>query len=431
VNSLEVAEDLLDVRGANFSDRLVIPMGGELVGFNNALSLSQYGDRVRAERKLFHRLFGTQSAIKQFVPLLSSEIYKLLENIALNSHEAPDKIGRTMGAISLRIAYGYELQDEPQQDPYLAMFETVATNFAISTAPATFMVNIVPALRYWPQWLPGGGFRITAKAWAKQLHGTIDDGYNYVKSQMAAGIAEKCFVTNSLEEQLHDDYLIKWAAASIQVGGADTTAAQLEGFLLAMSLYPDVQAAAQKELDAVVGTERLPDISDRGQLPYVDALCKEVLRWHVCLPTAIPHCAREDFIYERGGDTKPMLIPKGAGVIPNVWKMTHDPEHYANPMVFDPTRFIATPARSAELDPTRICFGFGRRICPGRLLADTALFMACSSILAVFNVSKARENGKCVLPRLGQTAGTVSHVLPFKCSVEPRSTQALNLVRNG
>jgi hypothetical protein len=50
-----------------------------------------------------------------------------------------------MGAISIRIAYGYELEDGPQEDPYLAMFKTVADNFAISKAPATFMIDIVPA----------------------------------------------------------------------------------------------------------------------------------------------------------------------------------------------------------------------------------------------------------------------------------------------
>lgn len=61
-------------------------------------------------------------------------------------------------------------------------------------------------------------------------------------------------------------------------------AAQLEAFFLAMSLYPDVQVAAQEELNRVVGHDRLPDISDRAELPYVDALCKEVLRWHVAAP---------------------------------------------------------------------------------------------------------------------------------------------------
>ncbi|KAJ6572614.1 hypothetical protein B0H10DRAFT_1839221, partial [Mycena sp. CBHHK59/15] len=47
-------------------------------------------------------------------------------------------------------------------------------------------------------------------------------------------------------------------------------------FFLAMSLYPDVQASTQKELDTVVGTDRLPDISDHARILYVDALCKEV-----------------------------------------------------------------------------------------------------------------------------------------------------------
>jgi cytochrome P450 len=52
-----------------------------------------------------------------------------------------------------------------------------------------------------------------------------------------------------------------------------------------MSLYPDVQAAAQRELDGVLGPDRLPDISDRPNLPYMNALCKEVLRWHNAAPT--------------------------------------------------------------------------------------------------------------------------------------------------
>jgi hypothetical protein len=51
------------------------------------------------------------------------------------------------------------------------------------------------------------------------------------------------------------------------------TASQLEAFFLAMMLYPAVQATAQRELDRVVGQDRLPDINDRAQLPYIDALC--------------------------------------------------------------------------------------------------------------------------------------------------------------
>ncbi len=46
-----------------------------------------------------------------------------------------------------------------------------------------------------------------------------------------------------------------------------------------MTLYPDVQKAAQAELDALLGGERLPDFGDKTRLPYVTAILKEVLRW--------------------------------------------------------------------------------------------------------------------------------------------------------
>ncbi|KAJ7690460.1 hypothetical protein B0H14DRAFT_851912 [Mycena olivaceomarginata] len=102
-------------------------MGGELAGFNNTLPLAHYGDRVRKERKLFHRFFGTQPAVKQFVPLLSTEIRKLLRNILLSPDGLIDEIRRATGAISLRIAYGYRLRDGPERN--LEMFETVEHNF--------------------------------------------------------------------------------------------------------------------------------------------------------------------------------------------------------------------------------------------------------------------------------------------------------------
>ena len=51
-------------------------------------------------------------------------------------------------------------------------------------------------------------------------------------------------------------------------------------FFLAMTLYPEIQQKAQIEIDRVVGLGRLPTFDDWDNLPYVNALCKEVLRWH-------------------------------------------------------------------------------------------------------------------------------------------------------
>ena len=56
------------------------------------------------------------------------------------------------------------------------------------------------------------------------------------------------------------------------------TVSTLMSFVLVMLLYPEVQMKAQKELDAVVGRDRLPEFSDRPSLPYINAILKEIIR---------------------------------------------------------------------------------------------------------------------------------------------------------
>ncbi len=68
-----------------------------------------------------------------------------------------------------------------------------------------------------------------------------------------------------------------------------------------MTLYPEVQRKAQEEIDRVVGNERLPTLDDRENLPYVDALVKELFRCkpvtplgtfqYVCTRSSIAHTA--------------------------------------------------------------------------------------------------------------------------------------------
>ncbi len=54
-----------------------------------------------------------------------------------------------------------------------------------------------------------------------------------------------------------------------------------------MFLSPDIQKRAQAELDSVIGRERLPTFKDRPRLPFVDAVCKEILRWSPIVPVGV------------------------------------------------------------------------------------------------------------------------------------------------
>jgi cytochrome P450 len=56
-------------------------------------------------------------------------------------------------------------------------------------------------------------------------------------------------------------------------------------FFLAMTLFPEVMKKGQAEIDTIIGNDRLPDFSDRENLPYIDAMAKEVFRWHSVAPT--------------------------------------------------------------------------------------------------------------------------------------------------
>jgi cytochrome P450 len=72
----------------------------------------------------------------------------------------------------------------------------------------------------------------------------------------------------------------------------------------------------------------------------------------------------------------------------------HDPEIYPDPEEFKPERFLNEDG-SFRNDPTlSLAFGFGKRICPGRHFVDDTIFIVASSVLSVFNVTKAKdENG--------------------------------------
>jgi Cytochrome P450 len=62
------------------------------------------------------------------------------------------------------------------------------------------------------------------------------------------------------------------------------TVSSMASLFLALTLYPDVQKRAQAELDVVLAGDRLPTFDDKPRLRYIDALCKELLRWQMVTP---------------------------------------------------------------------------------------------------------------------------------------------------
>ena len=59
----------------------------------------------------------------------------------------------------------------------------------------------------------------------------------------------------------------------------------MEIFFQMMAKHPDIVKSAQSEIDGVTRQERLPELGDRANIPIVDCILKEVLRYVFTLTT--------------------------------------------------------------------------------------------------------------------------------------------------
>ncbi|KAJ3485041.1 hypothetical protein NLI96_g5232 [Meripilus lineatus] len=361
LNSAEFATELLEKRGAIYSDRPTLTMSGELVGWKNSLGLVRYNDKFREYRRFISHKMGTKSLVQEFYQLEEMETRRFIQRVLQEPEDLAAHIRRTAAAIILKISYGYTVEDGA--DPLVDLVERAMGQFSQISRPGAFLVDVLPVLRYLPSWFPGAGFKTQLALWSKTFSDMEDVPFDFVKKQMQRGTNVPNFTSELLEREnltAEKETILRLSAEVTQsrttlTGGADTTVSAIYSFYFAMMVYPKVQQRAQEEIDRIVGHERLPLLEDRENLPYVDALVKEVFRFHSVTPLAIPHRLIQDDEFQG------YHLPKDTLVIANIWKFLHDPDVYPNPFVFDPTRHLYSEGHPPQRDPRELAFGFGRR----------------------------------------------------------------------
>ncbi|KAF8588294.1 cytochrome P450 [Ramaria rubella] len=423
INSLEAAHDLFDKRGAMYSDRADFNMA-DLVGWRFALNLMRYGTTWRRHRRAFHQHFYPAAAAR-YQDIQVRQTREFLWKLRATPDEFLKVIQELTTSTIMEVVYGLKVQSS--NDRYYKVVDKALEGLAkVTTSPGVYMIDHLPFLKYMPEWIPGAGFKKTAKKWGELTKAMYMEPFAEVKKAMSAGTAESCVVTTLLEGlpdqrviQDDDEDVVRNSAGIAFAAAVSTVAAVVSGFFLAMVLYPETQKKAQEELDRVIGADRLPEFQDSKNLPYVMALCAELQRWRPVLPLAFAHRVMEDDFY-RG-----YFIPKDSLVVGNAWQILHDEKVYGpRPEEFEPERFFQ-PGISI---PT-MQYGFGRRICPGRYMADNSVFIAVASILHVFHISHATDNnGKEIPVKPAYKSGIVIAPEPFKCSIKPRSPTADKII---
>ncbi len=135
--------------------------------------------------------------------------------------------------------------------------------------------------------------------------------------------------------------------------GSETTSTTMRWAMYCMLRYPVVQTAVHRELDKVIGYERMPLMSDKEFLPYTMATLLEIQRFASTARFGPMHAASCDT--ELCG----YLIPKGAYLLSNLWAVHHDPTIWEDPEDFKPERFLTQDGKVKQRTEF-IPFGIGK-----------------------------------------------------------------------
>ncbi|KAF6752910.1 O-methylsterigmatocystin oxidoreductase [Ephemerocybe angulata] len=402
VNSFQVAYDLFEKRSSIYSDRKRSVMMNDLVGrmlarrryrqdWDWSFGHMPYGDRWKAHKKVFCSEFQ-QSSVQSYAAV-HLKAAKILASRLLRS---PCQLKEHLRSNAAAVTMGKALE-----------------GMAAAAKPGQFFVDFLP--------IP--------------IHEMRDSPFDTVKRllvSIAYGTAAPSFVSNRLlnlepkgDNGLAEEIIRNCAGLAY----AGQTISALSTFILAMVLSPEIVQKAHKELDKVVAHNRLPNEADRARLPFVEAIVKEVLRFAPSPNSGLPHMLSEDDEYNG------YFIPAGTIVVGNTWTILHDPSTFPDPHKFNPDRFLHPSPRTQSLHtPTSALssgFGYGRRACPGRFLADQQLFITFATILSLFEIGPGLdENGGPVPVEARFTSGMICHPLSFQYTIKPRGQYVKKLLES-
>jgi len=158
----------------------------------------------------------------------------------------------------------------------------------------------------------------------------------------------------------------------------DTFTAAVQWFIVYLMKYPDVQREIQDEIDQVVGSQRMPHISERKRFPHLESFIHEVMRHTSFVPTTIPHTTLKDTVL-RGYE-----IPKDTIIFVNQYSVNHDERTWDSPETFNSKRFLdANGNLVSKATDKYMVFSAGMRKCPGELYVTTVGVHLMATLLSV------------------------------------------------
>ncbi|KAI0256928.1 cytochrome P450 [Lactifluus subvellereus] len=389
-----------------------------------------YGDLWRRTRRAAHEGLS-KVAVRDYHPILHKEAILLASAILETPNAVEKHFQRFAASAVMSILYDYPTL-ENEHDKTLTEIHAFIDRMSVAAAPGAHLVELFP----WMMLIPERFARWKREGRQHFMRHTsmFNALLNTVRSDISNGSERPSMsatlIRDSDRNGLSDEEMA-WLIGTLYSAGAETTSTTLAWWALAMIAHPEFQKRAQAELDEVVGRSRPPTFSDAPSLPYIQALIKEVLRWRPSVPLGVPHSTTEDDWYEG------MFIPKGTMCLVNLWQCNHDPAFYGDDAAnFNPERFLdaqgrIVPGPAETREEGHSTYGFGRRTCVGKHVANDSLFLTMATVLWAGNLERVRDQSGEEVPLDTETfvdTGMFFRPRPYGCRITPRFPEVLSIL---
>ncbi|KAF9528948.1 cytochrome P450 [Crepidotus variabilis] len=431
LNSVKVTTDILERRAGIYSDRPNNIVGAEMMCGGNSLVFQHTGDRWRRMRKAAHEALR-KDVIKQYQHAQWKESILLTSSLLKSGpQEWQSQIKRAAASGLLGLVYDME-PIKSMEEPQVVHIDGFMRRITKSTRPGAHLVESWPWMRHIPTQFA---------AWKKRaLDSFASDSaafgalFDHARQKLLSGDHTSSFAATLIKDSERNklsDLENSWLASTIYAAGSDTTSSIMSWWVLAMTAHPEFQKKAQEEIDRVVGRDRLPTLDDMTSLPYVQATIRETARWRPPAPIGVPHRSTEDDWYEGH------FIPKNSTVIVNIWNLNRDTSIFGPDVdVYNPERFLnetseLAPSASESKDMGHFSFGFGRRICVARYMAENVMFVYAASMLWALNFEAGKdEKGQTTPPNIQDMIeeGLVIRPPNFNCVASPRFPETITML---
>ena len=425
ISDPQIAVDLMEKRSIVYSSRPRMVVMGDIFTQNKGLLTAPYGEYWRRLRKINHLGLMSKAALS-YRPVQSWESMRLVHDLATTPHFFERHIQRYAASVVMTVAYARRV--DSMNDPDVQQILTMMQYMASLNVPGRYLAESLPILARVPDVL--APWKADIKVHARKFGQFFIELGERAIQRYNKGELPHCFLRTLMESRdkydLSEDEICR-QSAGLFGAGSDTSSATMTTFILAMTVFGrdgGILARAQEELDRVVGRRRSPTWDDEPNLPYVRAVVKETFRWRpVAVLGGTPHANTEDDIYNG------FFIPKGTTILSNFWAMNHNEAYFPEPHTFRPERYL-DEGFVFPMPQGYNSFGFGRRVCPGQLVAEQSLFITVSRILWAFNIYKAVDaQGKEIeYDTWAYSENFNTQPLPFKTRIEPRGPEFLEVL---